>query len=95
MDLYKLGYRVCPPILPAIPTGDTVRPAASLYATVKSPLATVSMEGDETEPAGPEASTVKIVPVTSPSVKSMNAPDVGVRPTFPLIAEDGTFVTAA
>jgi hypothetical protein len=46
VDLYKPGGRVCPLRSPATVTGATFRPAASLYAVVKSAWA---------ETAGPSA----------------------------------------
>src|ERR1022692_3300379 len=53
VDLYRPGARVMPPIFPATVIGATVRPAASLYAVVKSVWAWAA-----TEPPG------YIVPLT-------------------------------
>src|ERR1041385_4728679 len=39
VDLYRPGVRVSPPRFPATEIAPTVRPAASLYAVVKSPWA--------------------------------------------------------
>ena len=67
--------------------GFTVRPAASLYAVVKSPMAAVNRVGEITRVAGPAASTVYIIPVTSVVANVIDDPVVGLTPISPVTAE--------
>jgi hypothetical protein len=62
-EFVEAGDKVQPADIPGsgiqerkVPVGG-VRPAASLNAVVKSPLAVVNRAGSITEPAGPAAST--------------------------------------
>src|SRR5439155_779056 len=72
MDLYRPGVRVCPPRFPATRIAPTVRPAASLYAVVKSSCAWAA--------AG---SPAWIVPLTLPGGNPVTAVP-GLSPRSPL-----------
>src|SRR5439155_14298005 len=72
MDLYRPGVRVCPPRFPATRIAPTVRPAASLYAVVKSSCAWAA--------AG---SPAWIVPLTVPGGNPVTAVP-GLSPRSPL-----------
>jgi len=47
----------------------------------------------ETKHAGPPASTWYTIPVTSGHEIKTAAPVIGLEPTFPIIADEGTSVT--
>src|ERR1041385_8859959 len=88
VDLYRPGARVRPPRFPATVIAPTVRPAASLYAVVKSPFAVVNIAGT---PAGEISSDAYIVPVTSVKPKPVIAAlAAGLNPTSPVMADVGT-----
>src|SRR5450830_100956 len=91
------------PGLPRIPAPRSVSvgfglPAASTYAASMSILAVFNKLGSITLPAGPAASTVYIIPVTSGLViPVIDAPVIGVVPMFPVIwdRDPTTFVIPA
>ena len=99
MNLYRPGTSVNPPIFPEpgfkkVPVGTGVRPAASLYAMVKSSWAVDSLIALATEPAGPVESTVNIFPVTSSKPNPVILlPAAGLKPMSPVTADVGMFET--
>src|SRR5438093_744455 len=81
VDLYRPGVRVCPPRLPATVIAPTVRPAASLYAVVRSSCAWAA--------AG---SPAWIVPLTVPGGNPVTAVP-GLSPRSPLTLVAPVLVT--
>src|SRR6185369_12312748 len=81
VDLYRPGVRVWPPRFPASVIAPRVRPAASLYAVVKSSCAWAA--------AG---SPAWIVPLTVPGGKPVTAVP-GLSPRSPLIVVGPVLVT--
>src|SRR6185369_3640226 len=81
VDLYRPGVRVWPPRFPASVIAPAVRPAASLYAAVKSSCAW--------EAAG---SPAWIVPLTVPGGNPVTAVP-GLNPRSPLTVEAPVLVT--
>src|SRR5437867_6215676 len=81
VDLYRPGVRVCPPRLPATVIAPTVRPAALLYAVVKSSSAWAA--------AG---SPAWIVPLTVPGGNPVTAVP-GLSPRSPLTVVAPVLVT--
>src|SRR5437867_1257994 len=81
VDLYRPGVRVCPPRFPATVIAPTVRPAASLYAVVKSSCAWAA--------AG---SPAWIVPLTVPGGNPVTAVP-GLSPRSPLTVVAPVLVT--
>ena len=58
-----------------------------MLTAVVRPVASVTRHG-----SGPDALTEKIVPVTSAQVTPMEAPEMGLDPTSPVMTELGTSV---
>src|SRR5207249_9402019 len=81
VDLYRPGVRVCPPRFPATPIAPAVRPAASLYAAVKSCCARAAA-----------ASAAWIVPLTIPGGNPVTAVP-GLSPRSPLTMVAPVLVT--
>src|SRR5207249_1089296 len=81
MDLYRPGVRVRPPRFPATPIAPTVRPAASLYAVIKSSCAWAAAE-----------SPAWIVPLTIPGGNPVTAVP-GLSPRSPLTVVAPVLVT--
>src|SRR4029077_18401468 len=81
VDLYRPGVRVCPPRFPASVIAPTVRPAASLYAVVKSSCAWAA--------AG---SPAWIVPLTVPGGNPVTAVP-GLSPRSPVTVVAPVLVT--
>ena len=81
VDLYRPAARVCPPRSPATIAG-TVRPAASLYAVVKSPWAVAAVR----------SAACIAPPTTVPGGNPVTALP-GLTPKFPLTIVGPVFVT--
>src|SRR5207253_229235 len=81
VDLYRPGVRVSPPRFPATVMGHRVRPAASLYAVVKSAIAPAAVE-----------SPACVVPTTVPGGNPVTAVP-GLTPRSPVTVVAPVLVT--